>query len=421
MHKINNWDWEIGKKFIADIGELKNIYDYVEEPYISPDGEKIAAVVKKDEAEFTACVNGEIWKNIFERIWNLRFTPDNRLYGFVSDTGEWTLAVDDTLWENRFDFIWDAKVSEDGKNIAAAAKRGMRYCAVVNDSVWETDFYHITNLIISKEGKTAASVQTVPLKEGEITKFQTGCFSAAVDGKVWDKNFINVWKMSFSPDGKNIAAEVRTSLYDYTIAINGIPWSKSFQAKAIWKPVFHPFDGTVTAPAIVNGKWTLVKNGDVLWKNNFVQLWHHCYSRSGKNIAAIVAPKFGEWTVAVNGKTWKQTFDELVASIVFSPDENKVACIAKDSGRWYLSVNGNTWDTSFSMLWEPVFSPDGNRVAVKGEKNGNYGIFLDGKTLREGFSAIGEPVFSPDGKKILIKGVEKGKNKGKYYREIINI
>ena len=51
--------------------------------------------------------NGETWENTFDKIWHLRFTPNNQLTALVSELGEWTVAVDDTLWENRFGYIWN--------------------------------------------------------------------------------------------------------------------------------------------------------------------------------------------------------------------------------------------------------------------------------------------------------------------------
>ncbi len=55
MHNSINWDWEVGKRIVADIGEWKGRFEYMEEPYAIPNGEKIAAVIKTEEAEFSVC------------------------------------------------------------------------------------------------------------------------------------------------------------------------------------------------------------------------------------------------------------------------------------------------------------------------------------------------------------------------------
>ena len=57
MVDINGWDWETGEKQVA-MTDWKDQFNWVEEPYVSPDGEKVAAVVNIDEGEFNVCVNG---------------------------------------------------------------------------------------------------------------------------------------------------------------------------------------------------------------------------------------------------------------------------------------------------------------------------------------------------------------------------
>ena len=134
MHNSINWDWEVGKRIVADIGEWKGRFEYMEEPYVSPNGEKIAAIIKTEEAEFSVCENGALWENTFDKVWYLRFGPDNRLTGLVSDTGEWTVAVDGKPWENRFEYVWDTRFGPDGKDIIVAAQKERNYFTVSNDT-----------------------------------------------------------------------------------------------------------------------------------------------------------------------------------------------------------------------------------------------------------------------------------------------
>ena len=69
MQSLNEWDWEVGERLISDINSWKNGYQWIEEPYASPDGEKIAAIVNVGEEEFNVCINGETWENTFDKIW----------------------------------------------------------------------------------------------------------------------------------------------------------------------------------------------------------------------------------------------------------------------------------------------------------------------------------------------------------------
>ncbi len=420
MVDINAWDWETGKRPVADTGKWKDRFDWVEEPYAGPDGERIAVVVKTGEMEYTVCENNTPWEHTFDKIWYLKFGPDSRLTALVSDTGTWTVAVDGVPWKNTFDFVWDTRFGADGKNIIVAAQKQMKYVAVTNDIPWETEFPDLNNLTISKNGKKVAGVvPVIDIKQGDIFQFQEGCYSVAVDGKPWNTNFMNVWGPVFSPNYEHVAAEVRTSLYDYTIVVDGVPWDKTYQC--VWKPQFDPEDGSVTAPVRIAGKWLLVKDGRPFWNRSFDQLWHHMYSPDGKNIAAIAASGYGRWTIAVNGFPWSITFGDLVTDAVFSPNGKRVACIGKEAGKWFIAVDGKAWHEKYDMVWQPVFSPDSKKVAAKAEKNGQYTIVVNGKPFKESYKALWEPVFSPDSEKILIKGICKNSDGEKYFRQVLPV
>ena len=163
MGSKSEWDWNIGQRDIADTAQWRNQFNWVEEPYVSPDGEKIGAIVNLAEGEFTVCVNGQSWENVFDKIWYLRFAPDGRLTALVSETGEWTVAVDDAAWENKFAYVWNTMFSSDGKNIAVAFQQDMTYSMALNGVCWEETFTNMTNPVLSPDGtRTAASVRTTP-------------------------------------------------------------------------------------------------------------------------------------------------------------------------------------------------------------------------------------------------------------------
>ena len=59
MHDLNSWNWDIDNREIADLTRWQQQFNWVEEPCVSPDGEKIAAIVNLAEGEFNVCVNGQ--------------------------------------------------------------------------------------------------------------------------------------------------------------------------------------------------------------------------------------------------------------------------------------------------------------------------------------------------------------------------
>jgi Tol biopolymer transport system component len=162
----------------------------------------------------------------------------------------------------------------------------------------------------------------------------------------------------------------------------------------------------VTAPVLVEGAWTLAEDGQLIWDRRFVQLWHHLYAPDGSKIAAVVAPEFGRWTVAVDGAPWGRTFGDYVTDATFSPDGGRIACIGVEQGKATVAVDGAPWPVSFDRAWPPVFSPDGRHVAVKTETAGKYHLHVDGRRHAQTYLDMADPVFSPDGEKILVRAVK---------------
>jgi len=317
MVGVENWDWQTGEKIIA-VGPWQETFNWVEEYQVSPDGERIAAIVNQDEAEFRVCVNGEPWEGVFDKAWYLRFSPDGRLTALVSEMGEWTLAVDGLLWENRFAYIWNTLFSHDGQHIAAAVQQDMKYGMALDGVCWTGLFANLSNASLSPDGgQAAAAVQVEALSEGDIYRFQEGTYTVADNGSPWEKCFVNVWRISHGPDGR-LAAEVRINLYEYTIAVDGTCWEETFAS--VWEPVVHPVTGAVVAPVRRGSRWTLFQDGSPLWDDDFLQLWHQTFSAAGDTLAAIVAPSYGKWTVAVDGRPWPVTFGSMVTDLVLSDD-----------------------------------------------------------------------------------------------------
>ena len=417
MVNSESWDWECKEKLVADTTKWKNQFEDVWEHYISPDGEKIASIVKTGEGEFNIAVNGETWEEPFEKIWYSRFSPDGRLTALVSKDMEWTMAVDGTAWENTYEYIWDTKFSADGKVIAATTNQDGVYGISVNGKTWEcpVDLKNITSHVISQDGKTSAAIaQTVPLSQADIDGFLKGTWSVVVNGKPWKDNFVDVYGLAISNDGKNVAAEYRAAICKYGIVVNGTPWNQQFGCT--WEPVFHPTNSDeITTPVRQAGQWFLATNGRIVWDAGFVSLLYQTYSPDGSKIAAAVAPKFAKWTVAVDGRPWSTTFNECLLKPCFSPDGRKVAVIAKDSGNWLLVVDGTVLGDGYENIWPPAFSPNGDKVIYKVEKNGKYAVAVNGKVKGKEYEALWNPVVSPDGTKVMICGVEAGK----YYRKVV--
>jgi hypothetical protein len=127
-----------------------------------------------------------------------------------------------------------------------------------------------------------------------------------------------------------------------------------------------------------------------------------------------VAPKFGKWTLALDGKPWSVTFEDLVTDAVFSPDGRRLAALGKNGNNWWIVVDGKVWKDAHGMAWKPVFSRDGGHVAVRVEKDGAYSLVVDGRLWNRKCDWIWDPQFGPDSDRLLVRTIEGGK----YFRHV---
>lgn len=410
----STWSWEPGERLIVDLNACKDKYEWIEELHVSPDGEKLGAVVNV-QGEFSACINGEAWDETFERVWNLKFGPKGQLTGCASDMGEWKFVVDGQPWDDTYGYVWNTMFSKDGSKICTAVQQDMKYGAAIDGVLWENLYENATGFVLSDCGNhAAAAVQVDQMGQAEIDKFAAGIYTVAVDGKAWNTKFTNVFGLVFNPDGSRIAAEVRLNLYDYTIAVDGKPWTQTYQGT--WAPTFNPVSGAVIAPVRQGGKWPLAQDGIPIW-DFFVNCWQPQFSQDGSTLAAIVATALGSWTVAVDGRPWNVTADAMVSDLVVSHNGGLIAALGKTGEQWTAFVNGKAWPNRYDMAWAPVLSPDGEHVAAKVEKNGKYTVVVDGKEYSRAGDNCFDPVFSPDSRFVLVKMVEGGK----YYRRVVPI
>jgi len=414
--KRGSWDWDVGEKKIVTTTYCSTQFEWIEEFQVSPDGEKIAMVAKVGGFEFSVCEKGDIWDPPYEKIWQLGYGPDGRLVALVAQDGEWTVAVDGTTWEETYGFLWKTMFSADGKTVAVAAQQDMQYGMVVNGKPWTGFFENANQFTLSTAGdRSAAVVQTKSFAQADIQAYQAGCYTVAVDGTPWQREFVNAWTPVFSPKGDRVAAQVRTSLYDYTVAVDSQTWARAFAG--VWEPLFGPNDKSVVAPVRERGKWGMARNGEIIWEPVFDQCWHQQFSQDGSTLWAIVAPKYGAFTLAKDGHAWKTCFP-VVTDLVLAPGTARAAALAKDDkDQWTVITDDAPWPGRYAMVWPAIFSPDGNHVAAKVERNGTYTFVLDGRELGESFDKAWNPVFSPEGDKVMLRYIKDDA----YFRRVVRL
>ncbi len=414
MEESKSFDWSTDVKQIP-VREWEERFTWVEEPYVSPDGETIASIVNVEEGVFTVCENGEIWDKEYEKIWGLRPLPDGKFAACVSSDEEWTVSVSGTEWENWFDFIWNMQMNQDGSSLSIAVQKDMEYGMAVNDNPWDTMYDNINEMVLSNTGNAAAVVQVVSMGQAEIEVFKQGVFSCAVDGKPFEKKFLNIWDISFDSKGENVAYGVRLDRVNYSIAVNDDVWGKYFQS--VWKPVFLSQENSVIAPVKEGGKWILYKDVKPFWKRRYNQIWRLEVSQKTGNVAAIASNEFGKWTVVENDAPWNMTAGQMISEIFYSDDGSTLVAILKDEESWTLAVNQKKWNLAADKVFNPCISSDGSIVSVVIERQGQYFLVVNNHVIPKGYDFMATPVISPDNTKILLKAVKDGV----YQRKIMSM
>lgn len=402
--KALHWEPEVRE---IDNSALLPGCSWNEEWAVSPDCQNVAAVTALEEGGFTVRKNGALWNLRADKVFNCRFSPDNRLTALAQIDGEWLLVVDDEEGEERADYLWGTRFNTAG-TIAVPMQTGMQYGMLVNGTPWETLYTSATDFVVSERtGATAAVVQTASLGQADLEGFRKGVYSVAVNGEAWADSYLNAWAPCFDREGHRVACTVRVEPYEYTIAINGQCWDETFPC--VWEPVFEPNSGDVMAPVRKNGRWGLARNGSSFWKPVFAQCWSpKAGSADGSRIWAVVAPEYGAFTVACNATPWKCRFPS-VTDLVLSPDGMHAAALGSDNNTAFrIVVDGTPWETVFDMAWAPVFSPNSASVAAKVRRGDRYAMYVDGKPVLENLDGVWAPSFSPDGSTLLFCALRDG-------------
>jgi hypothetical protein len=414
MKNIRHWDWVTKEKRITDITRpdqgLTSIHQFV----VSTDGERIASIGRNARNDFVVCENGRPWNSLFTNICSLQFTPDGRLAVIGSPDKEWTVCVNDQNWEGKFEFVWNLQSDRRGRILAVQVKSCGGYGLCVNGRMWERAFPGLSEYVISPDGKcVAAAVQIKTRAEQDAPGPTDAVWSVAVNGVSWDTAFMYARGLAVSPDGLHIAAAVDIGQAASTIAVDGQPWDKVFEF--IWEPCFDPRNGDVIVPGKTPKGWTVLRNGDPVWRRYFFRLLKPRFSPDRRSMAAFVSPRFGAWTIAVNGEAWRQAYKGIALEPVFSPNSKHVACVVLMDHRWSIAVDGHAWDRTFDMIWDPVFSPVGDTIAAKAELDGKFFLVVDGRVVRNEYDMLWNPVFSPDGSTLLVRAIQGGC----YYRRLV--
>ena len=81
------------------------------------------------------------------------FSPDGKkIAAVVKNNNRWTIAVDGTAWSETFDNIWDPVFSPGSDKVVAKAEKNGRYFIAVNGKIGKKDYEWLWNPVFSPDG-----------------------------------------------------------------------------------------------------------------------------------------------------------------------------------------------------------------------------------------------------------------------------
>lgn len=358
---------------------------------ISPDGKRLAYIVRKEDNKRAVVVDGVEGK-LYDSVEPSKpvFSPDSKQLAYIASVGAKAsgqtspeqFMVINGVEGKHYAYIWPGiQFSSDGKHMVYAASTQNansgtgRLLSLVKDGV-EGKAYpdngYITpqrDITFSPDGQRLA----FSVAEGK----QARPVIDGVEGKLYDSvNFF-----TFSPDGRRVAFLAKRG-YDAFCVIDGIegPAFDPPTTNSILPPViFFSADGKRTAYRAKHGtKSTVVIDGvegkpydDILLgPQYFNAIPGMVFSPDGKHTAylAKLGPSDSNWCAVVDGVAGKAY--AAVYSPMYSPDSQHLAFFASSERNKFFVVRDGVEGKAYARLAAgPLFSPDSKHLAYAPQAN----------------------------------------------------
>ncbi len=342
----------LAERTVKPLGKMEGII--WGDPLVSPNGERMAWVVKRDDKLVVVC-----------------------------DGKEGTEYMGSSAYVARLRM----RFSQDGKRLVYLATKPP------GTYVWVCDRVEITG---------HPSYQFTFSPDGRHTAYWGASGETIRDGRpagsaIAGKTYV------FSPDSRHLA--YAASLCIVCDGKKGPEFEKgAVLGDPVWTPDSQSCAHTVSQGDKIGDKWV------VFWADKKIggpydMVEGIAFSPDSKRIAYRALAK-DKWTVVVNDKKC-EAFNS-VRTIVFSPDGKRMAYAACDDEGWRIVCDGKK-GPAFSEVGDPVFSADSKHMTYRVLKDGEARVICDGKETPP-IGAVIWVGFSPDSKHLAF-AAERGKDK----------
>lgn len=363
-----------------------------------------------------------------------RISPDGRHLAYVGKVENGQAVMLDGSRQPVYDGVDALEFSPNSRRLAYAARRGQSWYLVVDGReqgpyrrvgppVFSPDSQHVACVVLLEDDRRAVVV------DGQA-------------GSPCDLVFEGV--LAFSPDSRRLvygmqrqgqwsvvevtAPEAVSSQGDQPAGAGATPPSAEETTPREYGPYdfigsatgiqFSPDGARLAFAALVNGKWSVVLNGET--EATFDNLGSLAFSPDGQRLA-YAAQSAGKWQLVVDGKPQKAYGSIADESITWSPSGGRLAYVARAGKSWLLVVDGKE-GKPYDDIGEIKFSRDGRSLAYVAKSGAGEMVVLNGHEERP-FDRIGSGTleFSPGGKLAYIANtgnvsfaVVDGKRKPRY-------
>jgi hypothetical protein len=200
------------KYFLVINGEIGKLYDWIDDPIVSPDGKQIAYRALTRKQHFIVVGNREMkgYNDVTNPIWS----SDSKEIAYAANQGmKWFLVRGEQESQKTYNFIWNIKFSPDNKIVAYAAEDGDRRRRLVVIDVKEGKGYGWIpgGPVFSPDGNKIAYVAaSIEEYSYESPHFEFVVIND-IDGRTLkesSKIYESITNLEFTPDGKKMTYSV---------------------------------------------------------------------------------------------------------------------------------------------------------------------------------------------------------------------
>jgi Tol biopolymer transport system component len=366
-------------------------------PVISPDARRLVYVLQKENGQ-SAVIDGLEGK-LYERIENLKFSPDGKRVSYVATSALNKIVVVDTDEVAVYDYaeiINGVTFSPDGRHtvyvlqkLDVSGRMNPSWYAVVQDGVESKHYYSIDiNPTFSPDSNHIA--YAVGFGDGRQVVVTDG-----IEGKI----YTNIMPIGWSADNRFLYLVKMLSTRKEVVVTNdeeGKPYD------SIWNYNFFSPDGKKIVYIAKEGNEAVMVVDGVEVNHYQGEIYAYFFSPDNMRVACMVRTSNNRCFVVIDGAESEQ-YDE-VGNLQFSPNSKRVAYVAKAGNKWFMVVDGEK-GREFEYVPLVFFSPDSNRLVYKVRVNvENEGlrsfVIVDGIEENQ-YTNVGNIVFSPDSSRLV--------------------